>query len=263
MLTVCSLQSGSTGNCTYVATESTRLLIDAGMSGVEIQKRLAGIGVDIYDINALLITHDHSDHVGSASVLGSRYSLPVFITKRCFAARNKQLRKIRNLEHFQVGENFAIGDIDIDAVPVPHDATETCGFTFESDAGARFGIFTDLGSVTEEVAAGVRDLDSVLFETNHDTDMLLNGKYPQHLKDRVHGPHGHLSNAMAAEFLRDNLSSRTRSIFLAHLSHENNTQEIALRTLRDTLAGRADLATLETIMTFRYKPTAVHTVVAE
>jgi phosphoribosyl 1,2-cyclic phosphodiesterase len=236
MLTI-PLQSGSNGNCVYVEAGGVRLLVDAGISGVQAQRRLAAFGRDIADVDAVVISHDHADHASCLGVYHRRFGLPVYVTQKTLAAagRCRPLGKINEPRYFRAGETFHVGALAIETIPTPHDGVDGVAVVID-DGRKRLGILTDLGHVFADLPAVLGSLDAVLLESNYDPRMLAEGDYPPFLKGRIAGPGGHLSNVEAAELLA-RANGRLAWACLAHLSRENNRPELALRTHRE-IVGR-------------------------
>ena len=235
---VISLQSGSNGNCIYVEAGNVKLLFDAGISGSQAKQRLALCGQDIAGVDAVLISHDHVDHCRSMGIFHRKFGLPVFATAKTYqAARRYDLGKIEDLRHFTAGEILRFGRVTVETISTPHDAED--GVVFVVDDGKhRLGILTDLGHVFADLEAVIGSLNAVLLESNYDPDMLANGSYPDWLKKRITGPRGHISNFEAAEVLKSSATKRMKWACLAHLSHDNNTPHLALKTHRRTLGKR-------------------------
>jgi phosphoribosyl 1,2-cyclic phosphodiesterase len=238
---VISLQSGSNGNCIYVEAGAVKLLFDAGVSGATAEERLAASGRDIRQVNGLIISHDHSDHIRSAGIFQRKYGIPLYATPRTIAAAQTRcsLGKITEMHHFRVGQALKFGTVTVHTIPTPHDGEDGAVFVID-DGSRRLGILTDLGHVYRDLRWVISTLDAVFLESNYDPGMLAAGPYPRHLKQRIKGPRGHLSNAEAAELLASAASPRLRWACLAHLSEQNNRPELALRAHREILAA-ADL----------------------
>ncbi len=233
-----SLQSGSSGNCIYVESRGVRLLFDAGIAGARAAERLATHGRDIRKIDAVIISHDHSDHIGHAGVYQRKYGLPIYVTPATLAAASSRctLGALSDVRHFRSSGRLAFGDIIVHAVPTPHDGADGAVFVVESGL-KRLGIMTDLGHVFQGLIHLVSSLDAVFIESNYDPDMLAAGPYPAYLKQRIRGPKGHLSNPESAEVLRRAAEGkRLRWACLSHLSEQNNRPDVALGTHRAVLS---------------------------
>jgi phosphoribosyl 1,2-cyclic phosphodiesterase len=235
---IISLQSGSNGNCIYVEAEGIRLLFDAGISGKQVKERLSLFDREVDEVDAVLISHDHADHARSMGILHRKFHLPIYATKKTFHAANRYpLGEIEDLRHFRSGESLRFGNVVVETIPTPHDADDGVMFVVD-DGHHRLGILTDLGHVFTELADVIASLDAVLLESNYDPQMLANGSYPEMLKRRIRGPGGHLSNLEAAELLLASSSPRMQWACLAHLSQDNNTPALALKTHRRILGNR-------------------------
>lgn len=237
-----SVQSGSNGNCIYVETEHARLLFDAGVSGVTAEQRLKARGREIRKVDAVIISHDHADHARCAGVYQRKYGIPVYATQKTVAAADAYcgLGKFFDLRHFRAGETLTIKGVTIETVPTPHDGADGSIFVVASD-NKRLGIMTDLGHVFPGLHEIVASLDGVFLESNYDPDMLARGPYPEFLKRRIRGEGGHISNSEAAELIRAASEGRLRWACLAHLSEQNNSPPVALRTHREIVGERVPL----------------------
>ncbi len=233
---VISLQSGSNGNCVYVESGEVALLIDAGISGSEARRRLAQHGIDIRRVAALLISHDHADHSRSAGIYQRKFGLPIYATAATFRAASSRCRlgEVEDVSYFHAGTTLRFGKVRVETIPTPHDGADGVAFVID-DGRRRFGVLTDLGHVFEELDAIIRSLDAVLLESDYDPEMLERSRYPDWLKQRIRGPHGHLANVEAAELLLESATRRLRWACLGHLSQENNHPELALATHRKIL----------------------------
>jgi len=249
---VISLQSGSNGNCIYVEADGVRLLFDAGISGIQAQERLGMHGRDAEGLDALLISHDHTDHARNMGVYHRKFGLPVYVTSETYrAASRHRLGEIGDLNHFTAGETLRFGKVVVETVSTPHDGVD--GVVFVVDDGKhRLGILTDLGHVFGDLKPLIASLDAVLLESNYDPEMLASGDYPDWLKERIEGPGGHISNLESAELLRTAASKRMKWACLGHLSHDNNTPALALETHRKILGSRTLL-----LVATRYEPSGV------
>lgn len=249
---VVALQSGSNGNCYYLEAGGARLLVDAGISGRQVERRLAQRGLDVRQVDALLISHDHRDHACAMGIYQRKFHLPIYATARTFQMANVMYRlgPIDRLHTFVAGASLRFKRLTVHTVPTSHDCADGVAFVFD-DGRTRLGILTDLGHVFPELREILGSLDAVILESNYDPWMLQNGPYPEYLKQRISGPRGHLSNAEAAELLRG-AGSRLKWACLAHLSEENNCPKLALRTHRRILGDRLTLC-----LASRYEATDV------
>lgn len=221
-----SLQSGSSGNCIYVEAGETRLLIDAGISARQVKKRLALRGRRMEEVAAVLITHDHNDHVRHAGVYQRLFDLPTYMTDATHTKVRVQLGKARHIRKFRRGEPFTVGEVTVHSLATPHDAVDGAAFILEH-GGRRLGIFTDLGHPFAGLGEALASVDAAYLESNYDPELLAAGPYPAPLKARIRGPAGHLSNAEAATLLAAH-GGRLSWAALAHLSEHNNTPDLAL-----------------------------------
>jgi phosphoribosyl 1,2-cyclic phosphodiesterase len=236
------LGSSSAGNSTLIVAGSTRVLVDAGFSARETKQRLKAIGEDIAHIAAIVITHEHSDHIRGAPVLARSLGIPVFISRRALDSWHtvKSGDELATNQFITAEQPFQIGELAFYPFEVPHDAAETLAFTIEAQ-GVRVGFVTDLGYIPQMVAHHLKGCDALILEANHDLEMLRIGPYPWSLKQRVMSRHGHLSNDEMARFLREDFDGRAQYILLAHLSQKNNHPEIARMTAIEALASRGPL----------------------
>jgi len=235
-----SLQSGSNGNSIYVETSEVRLLFDAGISGRATEERLAAHGRDIRAVDALILSHNHRDHVCGAGVLQRRFSLPIFITPRSYRACREDLGTCGDIRYFDPGQTLDFGRIAVQTVPTAHDGKDGVAFII-SEKGRKLGIFTDLGHRFAGIETWISTLDGMYLESNYDPDMLAEGMYPSWLKRRIRGQGGHLSNLEAAELVRDT-TAQLQFLILSHLSENNNEPELALATARKFLGESFPLA---------------------
>lgn len=234
-LVVAVLSSGSRGNCTYIGDGRHGVLIDCGLSTRNVVQRLAALGLGGpwgAPVDAVLITHEHTDHVGGAAILDRRLStgraepLPFYLTRGTDQALDDRVRP-RRVVHVHPGRPFQIGTLRIEPLSVPHDTREPVAYLVTS-RGVRAGVITDLGRTSALVEQALGSLDIAVLEFNHDLEMLLDGAYPWSLKQRVRGPHGHLSNDQAQAILAAGATSRLRHVMLAHLSQDNNRPDKAI-----------------------------------
>lgn len=226
-LSVCVLASGSKGNSVYISDGTTSVLIDAGLSGTEIKRRLNHRGLSPEKISAVLVTHEHSDHIRGAGILSKKYGTPIYMNSKTAVAAVQKIGKIRCIRHFECGTPFMINSLRFHPFSVSHDASDTTGFAVSFD-GKKIGIATDLGFVTEMVKNHLTGCNALILEANHDSEMLINGPYPWHLKQRVKGRTGHLSNTDTKALLQEIKHENLAHVVLTHLSEINNTPEKAL-----------------------------------
>jgi phosphoribosyl 1,2-cyclic phosphodiesterase len=255
-VSVSVLASGSRGNCALVATSTTRILVDAGLSGRETFKRLRVLGERTpgecvggheQDISAILITHEHSDHVAGLQRLAKKLNVPVFLTASTHHAWSRAVRdaegaipELPKPEHFSAGRGFRVGDIEVMPFTIPHDAIDPVGFTFRAE-GVKIGFATDLGYMPVSVRDHLRGCSVLVIESNHDVEMLRSGSYPWSVKQRVMSRVGHLSNEALAEFFSSDYDGGAEYVILAHLSEQNNHPEIARAAAEQALGGRQGL----------------------
>lgn len=234
---VCILASSSAGNSTFVASGCTRILVDAGLSRKTTFERLAAIGERPQELDAILISHEHVDHVSGLARIAASLRIPVYIS-RLTAPAIAWGDDRPELRLFEAGQSFRIGDIEVRSFTVPHDAADPVGFCLEA-GGVKLGIVTDLGYIPGSVRFHLRGTHFLILESNHDLDMLKVGPYPWSVKQRVMGRRGHLSNDLAADFIREGLDATTDTLVLGHLSEHNNHPEIVRMTAMQALAERA------------------------
>jgi phosphoribosyl 1,2-cyclic phosphodiesterase len=246
-VSVTVLASGSKGNCTLVSSSTTRLLIDAGLSCREVMRRLVLCGEDPCSVDAILITHEHSDHVAGIRVLARRLQIPIYITAATYQAYQRSVHdgdghrvSLERKEHFNSGTHFQIGDVLVTPFTIPHDAVDPVGFTFCAD-GIKVGICTDLGYMPPNVRDQLRGCHMLMIESNHDLELLRGGPYPWSVKQRVMSRVGHLSNDALANFLTSDYDGSAEFLILAHLSEQNNHPQIARTTAERALGDQRSL----------------------
>lgn len=236
-LSFCSLASGSSGNCQFVASEKTKLLVDAGMSGKYIKTSLENIDVDINTIDGILLTHEHTDHICGLGVLMRRYKIPLYVTRKTWEALDGKVGKIDpSLLHlYDTIDKIEIGDITVQSARISHDAVDPLCYAF-MHGGSKVSIATDLGMISDDVVDKFKDSDLMMIESNHDIEMLKMGSYPMYLKRRILSELGHLSNDDAGYIAKEIISyGKVKHILLAHLSKENNVPELAYETVKSIL----------------------------
>lgn len=232
MFRFCSLFSGSTGNSLLVETDNSKILIDAGESAKKIVSSLSLINVDISEIDAILVTHEHSDHVKSLGTLSKKYNIPVYANQNTWNAMPEQREKVltENQNTFILNDNFEIKDLCFKSFSIPHDAAEPCGFNV-FHKNNKISIATDLGHITPELLNNLENSSFILLESNYDPNILKCSKYPLYLKQRILGPDGHLSNNNSGKLISKLMKSGLTSVMLGHLSKENNFPELAYKTV--------------------------------
>lgn len=230
-----SFASGSSGNCIYVGTENTHILVDIGISNRQMEQGLHEIGLKGSDLGGIVITHEHSDHIRGLGVLARRYGIPIYATRETLDA----IGEFRSLGKYPRGlfcpilpdVGFCVGDMEIRAFSIDHDAANPVGYRIQS-GGRSVAVATDMGHFDSYVTECLQGLDALLVESNHDVRMLETGPYPYYLKQRILSDHGHLSNDNAGRLLNFILHDHMKHIFLGHLSKENNLEELACETVK-------------------------------
>jgi phosphoribosyl 1,2-cyclic phosphodiesterase len=233
---VASLGSGSAGNCCYVESDGTALLVDAGFSARETDKRLASIGRQLSDVRGILVTHEHYDHIRGAETMARKFGIPVYLTRGTLDSSTIKTDEIP-WKTFANNSSFRIGEIEVHARKTVHDATDSACFVLEARDGTRVGIASDLGCVDAGVARHLKHCDALLFESNYDVDMLRDGTYPWSLKRRIMSNVGHLSNEDAMKAVERLIGPELQALCLIHLSEKNNHESIA-RTMAEELLQR-------------------------
>lgn len=223
-LFIASLNSGSNGNCYYIGNESEAVLIDAGISCRETEKRMARLGLSMKLVKAIFISHEHSDHIRGLEVLSRKHQIPVYITEKTlfFSGLTLSETLVRPLYSY---DPISIGELQIQAFPKIHDAADATSFMVNGN-GTNIGVMTDLGNVCKHVISHFKQCHAVFLETNYDEEMLRNGQYPYHLKKRISGGRGHLSNRQALELFLAHKPHFMSHVFLSHLSADNNSPEL-------------------------------------
>ena len=229
----CSLSSGSSGNCQYIETENTKILIDAGFSGKKIEELLKSIDVIPNELDAILVTHEHIDHCAAVGILSRRYGIPIYANDNTWVGMEPIIKKVKDekTKIFKTNENFNIKDIGIHPINTFHDALEPVGYILYC-GNNKISIITDTGWVNDKIKNEIKNSNLYFLESNHDLKMLREGSYPWELKKRIMSTHGHLSNDDAGMVLSDVLSGNNEIVVLAHLSQDNNLPELAYNTVR-------------------------------
>lgn len=232
---LCSIASGSSGNCIYVGSDTTHLLVDVGISGKRTEAGLKELGLKMEDIDGIFITHEHSDHIAGLGVLARKYGTPLYATKGTIQAIQKTTTLGRIPEELfhpvRADEKIIIKDMVCNPMKISHDAAEPVAYRLQHGK-QRVGIVTDLGTYNEYTVESLRGMDALLLEANHDIKMLQVGPYPYHLKQRILGDRGHLSNERAGQLLCSLIHDNLKAVMLGHLSKENNLPELAYEAVR-------------------------------
>lgn len=242
MLRFISFGSGSSGNCYLLQSDSNTILLDSGVGIRTLKKYFKDYGLSFADISAVLVTHDHADHVKSVGALSNLYNIPVYATELVHGGIQKNYcvrKKIEpaNKRFIEKGVAFGVGAFRITPFGVPHDSKDNVGYRIET-GGKCFCLMTDIGHVTDEIRENISLANYLVIESNHDGSMLQNGPYPQYLKDRISGENGHLSNAECAGELCANCTSGLKHVWLCHLSEENNHPELVRKTMEKAFADK-------------------------
>lgn len=241
---ICSLASGSSGNCVYVGNDDTNILVDVGISGKKVKEGLEAIGVDIAKLDAILITHEHSDHIKGIGVIARKYKIPMYTKSRTFNATVGQksigLVDVELFNEIVEDQSYRIGSMDVKPFKSSHDAVDPLCYTFE-DQGKKISVATDLGNYDDYVKSYLSGSNILYIEANHDVRMLEVGPYPFFLKQRILSDLGHLSNDLSASLICELYHDKLDYIILGHLSHENNMPEVAYQTIKMEIDKRLSL----------------------
>lgn len=232
------LASGSKGNSIFIRTESTHLILDAGLSGIKIISLLESINVDPKKLDAVIVSHEHGDHASGVGILCRRFNIPLYITSLTYSVCCHSIGKLPiGVKYFETGKEFAIGDIIIKAFPSSHDVIDGSNFILfkKGDNSRKLAIATDLGYSSRLLKHNMQNSTTIILESNHDVQMLLNGPYPPHLKQRIKSRQGHLSNEQAVGVITQVLHPGLKNLILAHLSEKNNLPELACKIMSDFL----------------------------
>lgn len=252
-LFVASLNSGSNGNCYYIANQEEAILIDAGLSCRETERRMKRLGIAMNKVKAIFITHEHADHVNGIPSIHKKYKIPVYITTATLL--RAQLQKAEAYA-FKAYEPIVIGGLTVRAFPILHDAQDPHNFIISYNE-VNVGVFTDIGDVTDHVIHNFKQCHAAFLESNYDIELLESGRYPIALKNRIKGGYGHLSNVQAAELFSTHRPSFMSHLFLGHLSRNNNSPKV-VQTLFDSIAGQTEI-----VIASRYKETKLYTIQSE
>lgn len=228
---VCSLGSGSKGNCTYIESENVKILIDAGFTLCEIEKRLNAIKISPHDIDYVCSTHNHIDHIKSIDAFCRRYNAKTVVHKSGVSSLQ---RECRNTDIIELDNKIQLNDLEIENIKLSHDSAYCSGFKV-SDGKKSVAVLTDLGKITAEIESFLYNVDMLMIESNHDVNMLKNGRYPAFLKRRILSDVGHISNDEASELIKTAVLRHTRQVMLMHLSEENNFPELAFKVVLEKI----------------------------
>ena len=232
---IASLNSGSNGNCYYVGNENDAILVDVGLSCKEVEKRMDRLGLDIHRLRAIFISHEHTDHISGLAVTANKYGLPVYITGKTFQNAGIRLRT-ELVVSFNAESPVFVGNLSVKAFQKQHDACDPHSFVISSSCGISIGVFTDIGKPCKELVYHFNKCHAAFLESNYDEAMLMNGKYPYFLKNRIRGGQGHLSNSQALKLFLEHRSSFMSHLLLSHLSKENNCPKLVADLFRSYAA---------------------------
>ena len=258
MFKFCNLYSGSSGNCSFVGTDNINILIDCGESQKKILTALESIGTNINQINAIVVTHEHSDHVKTLGAISKKYNIPVYANEKTFNNMPEQTELIKeeNRKIFNTDDHFEIGDLQIHPFHIPHDAAEPCGYNIYNENN-KISIATDIGHMDNSILKKLEESKFLLLESNYEPEILKYAKYPYYLKRRISGPNGHLSNQEASDTIIKLLSTGVNNIMLGHLSKENNFPELAYKTVMDEIINNKINNNLTLNVASRIKPSDI------
>lgn len=258
-LKFCSLFSGSSGNCQFIKTEKTTILVDAGLSGKKIQQEIINIGEDPKKIDAIFITHEHIDHIQGAGILSRRFDIPIYANEKTWEAMNSVIGEIKTHNIKVISDDTEVGNIFVEAFDISHDSVKPVGYNvYYKDK--KISMVTDTGCVNQNIINSIKNSDLLLIESNHDEDMVLIGPYPWPLKRRVLGEFGHMSNDTAGNLITQVIKKGTETVLLGHLSKENNFPLLAYRTVENILVENGIEVNPGVCldMTYRDKPSSIY-----
>lgn len=253
MFKFCNFYSGSSGNCSFVETDNTKLLIDCGVSSKKVEEALNSVNVNIKEIDGILISHEHSDHIKGLAAICKKYNIPVYANNSTFTNIKQNIADDKKIK-FKSNEKFEIGDIKIYPFSIPHDAADPCGFNLYS-GNKKITVATDIGHIDNKILHNLDESDFLLLESNYEPNMLKCSRYPYLLKKRILGPNGHLSNEEAGLAVTQLVKSGLNNIMLGHLSEQNNFPELAYQTVMASIISKnVDVDKLKLQIADRYKP---------
>lgn len=255
----CSIFSGSSGNCQFIKTEKTSILVDAGLSGKKIQQGIINIGEDPKEIDAIFITHEHIDHVQGAGILSRRFDIPIYANEETWEAMKSIIGEVKAHNIKVITDNVEIGDLFVQAFDIFHDSAKPVGYNIYYK-NKKLSLVTDTGSINDNIVNSIKNSDLLLVESNHDEDMVLIGPYPWPLKRRVLGELGHMSNDVAGKLIAKVIKKGTEIVLLGHLSKENNFPQLAYKTVENILteSGIEVNPGVCLNMTYRDRPSLVY-----
>ena len=258
MFKFCNLYSGSSGNCSFVGTDNINILIDCGESQKKISDALESIGKSINKIDAIIVTHEHSDHVKNLGAISKKYNIPVYANEKTFENMPEQTSLIdeKNKKVFNTDDHFEIGDLKIYPFHIPHDAAEPCGYNIYND-DKKISIATDIGHMDNNILKKLEESQFLLLESNYEPEILKYAKYPYYLKQRIAGPNGHLSNQEAGLTITKLVYSGVNNIMLGHLSKQTNFPELAYKTVMEEIIKSKINSELSLNVASRLKPSKV------
>lgn len=239
MINFCTLYSGSSGNCVFITDQKTKILIDAGRSGRDIETTLQKLGHRADEINAILVTHEHTDHTKGIGILSRKHNIPIYANQSTWNAIKSTIGKVteENIKNFNTGEEFEIGNIGVKSFDIPHDAAEPVGYNFYIGS-KKITSATDIGHIDEKFVDNLKKSDILLIEANHDVEMVKVSSYPYFLKQRILGDKGHLSNEATGKLLCSLVEHGVSKVLLGHLSRENNFPELAYKSVSNILESK-------------------------
>lgn len=254
------LASGSTGNAFYIEHNDTKLLIDAGLSGKKLEQLFKQIEIDPAQLTGILVTHEHSDHIKGLGVIARKYHLPIYANEKTWRAMESMIGEIKTDQkfHFEANRVKCFGTIEVESFSVSHDAADPMFFNFRAE-NKKVSLVTDLGYVSEKIKAVIQDSDAYIFEANHDIGMLQMSSYPWSVKRRILSDYGHVSNEDCGLALSEVITDRTKRVYLAHLSRENNMKELARMSVDQVLRERG--IEMDLFDTDPEKPTPLYEVI--